>query len=232
MNLLLLSNSTNFGESYMEWCKDTMAEFLKGAGARVVFIPYAAASFSFDEYTRNVNTALADHQIEVQNIANFENKLEAISQATAILVGGGNTFHLLHHLQQDGLVEAIRSKVAEGTPYVGWSAGSNVAGPSIRTTNDMPIIEPASFESFALIPHQINPHYTEETLPNHGGESRFQRLTEFIAVNPGSKVICLPEAAYLIQQGRELRYEGKENGKMISRIEVADILPGSVIAVS
>ncbi len=213
----------------MDWCKEKIASFVQDHNENIVFIPYAAASFSTQEYTNTVNNALGDLGVKVSNINDFDNAVSAIENASAIFVGGGNTFHLLRQMQDNGLIEAIRAKVASGTPYVGWSAGSNVASPTICTTNDMPITEPQSFNALALIEPQINPHYTEATIPNHGGESRLQRLTEYISINPKMQVVCLPEASYLEQNGNDLMYHGKEDAKLLSREEERHISPGSVI---
>jgi dipeptidase E len=120
-----------------------------------------------------------------------------VAAAQAIVVGGGNTFQLIDRLQREGLIEAIRSRVRAGAAYVGWSAGANIACPTIRTTNDMPIVEPPSFEALALVPFQINPHYTAERIPNHGGETRVERLLEFATANPGARVLGLPEGTML-----------------------------------
>ncbi|NNJ54989.1 MAG: dipeptidase PepE [Bacteroidia bacterium] len=216
MKYLLLSNSSNSGESYMEWCKAKISSFVEEHTENIIFIPYAAASFSFDEYTENVNNALQDFNIAVKNIASFDNPIEAINQASAIFVGGGNTFHLVNQMQEKGLIEAIQKKVKSGTPYVGWSAGSNVFCPSICTTNDMPITQPQSFNALNLIDLQINPHYTEKTIPNHGGESRDQRLKEYLYVNPEETVLCLPEASYVEFNGTVRTYIGASDGKLLS----------------
>lgn len=229
MKLLLLSNSTNFGETYMQWCKSTIATFVENNSENIVFISFAAASFPFTEYTNKVNDALQELNLQVKGIESFENPQEAIIKASAIFVGGGNTFHLLKLLQDNGLVDLIVQKVSEGTPYVGWSAGSNIASPSICTTNDMPIVEPQSFEALNLIPYQINPHYTEETLPNHGGETRKQRLQEFLFVNRKGKVLCIPEASFLTLIDGKLSYSGKSKGKVLGfdgeeiLVDLADI---------
>jgi dipeptidase E len=110
-----------------------------------------------------------------------------------VAVGGGNTFHLLARLYATGLLDAIRERVRSGTPYIGWSAGANVACPTIRTTNDMPIVEPPSFDALGLVPFQINAHFTDAAVPGHGGETRRQRIEEFLLANPGSQVVALPE---------------------------------------
>jgi len=232
MKLLLLSNSTNKGEAYMEWCKHTISDFVVGHQENIIFISYAAASFPLPEYTSKVNEALHEVNISVSGIEEFENTKEAISNASAIFVGGGNTFHLLKLLQDNDLVDAIKQKVKAGTPYVGWSAGSNVASPSICTTNDMPIVEPKSFDALNLIPFQINPHYTEEVLPNHGGETRKQRLNEYLYVNRESKVLCIPEATYLNVIGSMLYYFGTESGKVLSLSDEKLLTPGDTLVLS
>lgn len=194
MQLLLLSNSTMVGQPYLEWPQTLIKKFLVGKSS-AVFIPYAAVSFSYDKYEEMVQGALGAF-VDVKGIHRFDDPVQAIQEAEAILVGGGNTFHLLRELYQNKLIDAIRSRVAAGTPYIGWSAGSNVACQSIRTTNDMPIVEPPSFEGLKLVPIQVNPHYTEQTIEGHGGESRLQRLQEYAAINE-VPVLCLPEGCAL-----------------------------------
>lgn len=219
MNLLLLSNSTNYGEPYMQWCSITITSFVKDPSS-IMFIPYAGVGLSYDDYTKKVNHALSSFDIQVTNLDNFDDKKNALKDSSAIFVGGGNTFHLLKMLQQFDLVETIQQVVENGVPYVGWSAGSNIASPTICTTNDMPIVEPKSFDSLSLIPFQINPHFTEKSIPDHGGESRIQRLTEFLAANPDQKVIALPESSYLVSNGIQLIYNGRSDGKIISSSEI------------
>ena len=215
MNLLLLSNSTNYGEPYMQWCSSTITSFVKDHSS-IIFIPYAGVGFTYDEYTQKVNYALSSFDVKVSNLDNFDDTAKALKDSSAIFVGGGNTFHLLKMLQQFDLLETIQKVVANGKPYVGWSAGSNIASPTIRTTNDMPIVEPKSFQSLSLVPFQINPHYTEKSISNHGGESRLQRLREFLAANPHQKVIALPESSYLVCNGNQLIYNGRFDGKVIT----------------
>ena len=203
----------------MQWCSSTITSFVKDPSS-IMFIPYAGVGLSYDDYTKKVNHALSSFDIQVTNLDNFDDKKNALKDSSAIFVGGGNTFHLLKILQQFDLVETIQQLVENGVPYVGWSAGSNIASPTICTTNDMPIVEPKSFDSLSLIPFQINPHYTEKSIPDHGGESRIQRLTEFLAANPDQKVIALPESSYLVSNGIQLIYNGKSDGKIISSTEI------------
>jgi dipeptidase E len=203
----------------MQWCSITITSFVKDPSS-IMFIPYAGVGLSYDDYTKKVNHALSSFDIQVTNLDNFDDKKNALKDSSAIFVGGGNTFHLLKMLQQFDLVETIQQVVENGVPYVGWSAGSNIASPTICTTNDMPIVEPKSFDSLSLIPFQINPHFTEKSIPDHGGESRIQRLTEFLAANPDQKVIALPESSYLVSNGIQLIYNGRSDGKIISSSEI------------
>ena len=158
MRLLLISNSTNPGEAYLGYPKNNIKEFLTEVTGKVIFIPYAAVTFSYDEYEAKVSKRFNEMGIEIISIHHFEDRKAAVENASAIVVGGGNTWQLLKLLKDNDLVGIIRKKVLSGIPYVGWSAGSNVACPTIRTTNDMPVAEPGSFAAFNLIPFQINPH--------------------------------------------------------------------------
>ena len=205
MDLLLLSNSTNFGEEYLSYPKQAIKDFLGGIKNNILFIPYAGVTFSWDDYTEKVNDALAEIGIEVTGIHTAENPVKSILKAQAILVGGGNSFYLLNELYKNDLVKTIQQKVSSGTPYIGWSAGSNMACPTLKTTNDMPVVEPPSFKALDLIPFQINPHYTEEVIPNHGGESRELRILEFIEANKEMVVVGLPEG--MIIQLKNGRYD-------------------------
>ncbi len=192
MPLLLLSNSTSPGRPYLAHARDWIGEALAGA-RRVAFVPYAAVTFSYDEYVARVREALDGLDLEIAGVHAHERPADAIAEADAVMVGGGNTFHLLRESHRHGLVEAVRQRVDRGAPYVGWSAGANLAGPTIRTTNDMPIVEPPTLDALGLVPVQINPHYTDAHPAGHQGETRAQRLAEFVAANPGRPVVGLPE---------------------------------------
>ncbi len=195
MNLLLLSNSTNFGDPYLFHAKDVIASFLTGI-TEVLFIPYAGVTLSYDDYETKVQESMKGSHIQFTSIHHHPNPKEAVLAAEAVAVGGGNTFQLLATLQKLELMEIMKDKVSGGMPYVGWSAGSNIAGPTICTSNDMPIIEPISFVALNFVPFQINPHYTEKVIPNHGGESRQDRLREYVELNPKSEVLCMPEGTW------------------------------------
>lgn len=210
MKALLLSNSTNFGQSYMQHSKAAVADFL-GDTKELLFIPYAGVTVTYDRYAETVQKALQEFGIKVTSIHTTPDALEAVNNAKAIAVGGGNTFRLVQQLQEKNLIDPIKKAVTNGVKYVGWSAGSNVAGPTLCTTNDMPIVEPSSFNCIGLVDYQINPHYSEATIPNHGGESRKARLMEYITLNTRD-VVCLPEASWLEINNGKTTYHGE--GKM------------------
>ena len=203
MRLLLLSNSTSPGRSYLEHAVPWLSEFLEDA-QRVAFVPYAGVTVTWDDYANKVRGALAPLGIELVSVHEVASPPDALEGADAVLVGGGNTFHLLREMYRTGLVEVLRQRVLEGMPFVGWSAGSNVACPTIRTTNDMPIVEPPSFEALGFVPFQINPHYTDAHPDGHQGETRAQRLAEFVAATPEVPVIGLPEGTALRIEDRQL----------------------------
>lgn len=209
MRLLLLSNSTLKGEAYLHWPKNYLKEFIEGI-TEVLFVPYAGVTITYDEYTEAVKQSFGSG-IHVLGIHTIEDKIEAIKNAQCIVVGGGNTFHLLARMQANKLIKPIADVVRAGTPYIGWSAGSNVACPTIMTTNDMPIIQPASFSGLDLTPFQINAHYTEKLIEGHGGESRKQRLDEFLQVNKQTLIIGLPEGKLLEFAGGRWFLKGVES---------------------
>lgn len=173
-----------------------------------MFIPYAGVGTTYDDYTSKVNTVFMELGCKVYSIHNEADPIKAVNNAEAIAVGGGNTFHLVYMLHKLNLMQAIKQKVIEGTPYMGWSAGSNVACPSLKTTNDMPIIEPESFNCTGLIPFQINPHYLDANPEGHGGETREQRIEEFMEVNQDIFICGLREATYLLVEGNSISLHG------------------------
>jgi dipeptidase E len=209
--LLLLSNSKNFGQGYLEHAETPIKDFLGKRVRKVLFIPFAAARYTFDEFADSVRERFEHIGYELDALHISDDPRQAIQDAEAIIVGGGNTFHLLHHLYLRGLIETIRARVSAGVPYIGWSAGSNIACPTIKTTNDMPIIEPSSFEALGLVPFQINPHYLDAHPEGHQGETREERLLEFVEVNRDVYVVGLREGSMLRIEGRRVRLIGDKS---------------------
>jgi len=212
--LLLLSNSTNPGETYLSWPKSHIKDFLGKAVEKILFIPYAGVTISFDEYFNAVSQQLNAFGYKTDSIHQLKIDANILKGYDAVVIGGGNTFQLTKLLQDNKMILPIRAAVENGLPYIGWSAGSNITCPTIKTTNDMPIIEPTSFEGLNLIPFQLNPHYTEATIPNHGGESREMRIREFIAVNKDINVVGLPEGSLLRKEDNQLFFVGKGSCKI------------------
>jgi len=212
MRALLLSNSTNPGAATLAHAREAIRSCLDGA-ATLVFVPYALADL--DGYTAGTRAAL-DSIVEVvgaHTLAPAE-----LESAEAVYVGGGNTFRLLARLQETGLLEVLRRRIPEGVPYVGASAGSCVAGPSIRTTNDMPIVEPRGFAGLGLVPWHLNCHYldTEPGPRRFMGETRDERLEQFLEENDGP-VVCLREGAWLEVSADDARLGGTGGGKLLRR---------------
>ena len=169
----------------------------------IVFVPYAAVTFSYDEYERKVQKRFDEIGIRVRSVHRAADPRKAIREAEAICVGGGNTFALAKKMQEQGLMTAILRKIKEDTPYVGWSAGSNVCCPTICTTNDMPIVEPQSFKAIGAVRFQINPHYLDANPEGHAGETREQRILEYSEANPRRYVVGLREGCMLrLENGR------------------------------
>jgi dipeptidase E len=212
--LLLLSNSTNPGEPYLGWPAGHIKDFLGAAVKKVLFVPYAGVTISWDNYFDAVSSQFQKSGYEMDSIHQSELSADVLKGYDAIAIGGGNTFQLASMLQKNGLIKPIQDAVDGGMPYIGWSAGSNITCPTIKTTNDMPIVEPESFSGLNLIPFQINPHYTEATIPNHGGESRELRLQEFITVNKNTLVAGLPEGSLLRYEKGKLYFMGKGTCKV------------------
>jgi dipeptidase E len=210
LRLLLLSNSKNVGQGYLEHAEPHIKAFLGTEVKKVLFVPYAAVRLTFDAFTETVAQRFGDMGYGVEPIHRARSPKLAVKKAQAIVVGGGNTFQLLKTLHEKGLVAAIRDRVKAGAPYIGWSAGANVACPSMKTSNDMPIVEPPSLGAAGLVPFQINPHYLDVHPEGHGGETREERILEFIAANPGVHVVGLREGSVLrVEAGRLSLLGGK-----------------------
>lgn len=209
MRLLLISNSTMPGEAYLDYPKFEIRKFLGEKPVTAVFIPYAAVTFSYDEYERKVEERFSEIGHHVKSIHRFADSVKAVEEAEAIVVGGGNTWQLVRTMRDSDLFKAIRGRVLSGIPYIGWSAGSNVACPTLRTTNDMPIVDPKGFDCMNLVPFQINPHYLDKNPEGHGGETREQRIEEFLEINPDIFVVGLREGTMLKYENEKLELIGK-----------------------
>ena len=224
-NALLISASSYQDTGYLRHCKNWVKDFLGESGKEeILFIPYAGVRRSNDEYEQKVIDRLKNKNIK--SIHHYEDKISAIKNASSIAVGGGNTFMLLYTLYKLNLIDPIKEAVANGTKYFGWSAGANIAGKTMMTTNDMPIIMPKSFESLNIFPYQINPHFISGKLAGHNGESREERLEEFLIANPKDTIYALPEGTALLIAGSEAQVIGHseilkfEYQKEIEKIEV------------
>ena len=208
--LLLLSNSANYQQEFLAHARHEIKRFFGDEVKRVLFVPYAAVTATFEEYTQKASRVLNELGYEVNPIHLEKDPLLSVQNAEAIAMAGGNTFRLVYMLYQTEIMGALREKVNGGTPYLGWSAGINVSCPTLRTTNDMPIIEPPSFETLNLVPFQINPHYTDFVQPDHTGETREQRLLEFITLNPKVPVVGLREGTMLRIEGPVVKLIGEK----------------------
>ena len=224
-NALLISASSYQDTGYLRHCKNWVKDFLGESGKEeILFIPYAGVRRTNDEYEQKVIDRLKNKNIK--SIHHYEDKISAIKNAKSIAVGGGNTFMLLYTLYKLNLIEPIKEAVANGAKYFGWSAGANIAGKTMMTTNDMPIIMPKSFDSLNIFPYQINPHFISGKLAGHNGESREERLEEFLIANPKETIYALPEGTALLVEGNEVEVIGHseilkfEYQKEIEKIEV------------
>ncbi len=228
MELLLLSNSTLPGEPFFQWPLEHVRAFFTGK-KRVAFVGYAAPEAQRDTYAARVNEVFGRLDIELVPLHAESDPTAALKTVDAVAVGGGNSFLLLRDLYRTGLLKAIAHRVKDGLPYLGWSAGSNVACPTIMTTNDMPIVEPPALRAMHLVPFQINPHYTEATIPGHGGESRNQRIAEFLALNPHMIVAGLREGSLLHVCGARVELMGRDMKVFHAGVEAVEVAAGSVL---
>ncbi|MDR0413512.1 MAG: dipeptidase PepE, partial [Dysgonamonadaceae bacterium] len=217
MKLLLLSNSTNHGEDYLGWPRPQIQSFLGETPTTALFIPYAAVSFSYDTYEAKVDAVFSTLGCRITSVHHAPDPVRAVEKAEVIVIGGGNTWRLVQQLRENKLMEVIRQKVKAGTPYIGWSAGSNVACPSLKTTNDMPIVEPYGFSTLNLVPFQINPHYLDIHPEGFGGETREDRINEFIEVNPKTFVLGLREGCLLKVEKNELKLAGSRTARLFKK---------------
>ncbi|GAA3559814.1 dipeptidase PepE [Snuella lapsa] len=196
-NILIASTSTLHGSGYLEYIMEALTDFFKEAN-EILFIPYARpGGVSHDDYTELVSNAFLKIGKKVKGLHTCSDPKMAVKGAKAIFVGGGNTFVLTNQLYKNDLIGVLKQSVGNGTPYLGTSAGSNICGLSIRTTNDMPIVYPPSFNALAFVPFNINPHYLDPDVNSkHMGETRETRIKEFHHFNT-QPVIGLREGSWL-----------------------------------
>ncbi|WP_448138692.1 dipeptidase PepE [Sphingobacterium siyangense] len=226
--LLVVSTSTIHGSEFLAYIKQDFVEFIQSD--ELLFVPFARPSgISFDGYTAKVQDALRDRGITVRGLHEFHNMKKAIQDAKAIFIGGGNTFLLLKTLYELDLVQQLRVQVAKGIPYVGTSAGSNLTGLTIGTTNDMPIVYPPSFDALGFLPFNINPHYLDPD-PNstHKGETRETRIQEFHQLNP-QPVIGLREGSWLHVNKGNIELKGNLTARLFKAgFEPEELAPGLI----
>ena len=224
MRLLLISNSTLYGSGYLDHAESEIRSFL-GDVKRVLFVPYAL--YDRDAYAVTAQQRFQRMGYELSSIHNVSNPTKAVDETEAIFLGGGNTFRLLKALYDFDLLDPIRRRVNNGMPYVGSSAGSNVAAPTIKTTNDMPIIEPPSFDALNLVGFQINPHYLDpDKNSTHMGETREQRILQFLEEN-STPVAALREGAMLLIDNGITLLKGSSGARIFRQsLEPVETLPG------
>ncbi len=226
-SLLLVSNSVQHGSGYLDHCADEITSFLGGIQS-VLFVPYAL--HDHDGYERVVAQRFAAMDVTLSSIHHAGNPVEAINSAPALFIGGGNTFRLLKTLYDQSLIEPIRARVAAGMKYIGTSAGSNVACVSIKTTNDMPIVYPPSFDALGLVPFNINPHYLDpDPSSTHKGETREQRIREFHEENTPN-VVGLREGCMLRIENDDIRLKGTTDARIFRQgVEPQEYHPGDEV---
>ncbi|WP_292009658.1 dipeptidase PepE [Chryseobacterium sp.] len=231
MNIILASTSTLFGGEYLEYLREELVKLYAGID-EIIFIPFARpGGISHDEYTQKARSFFQTLNIKVKGLHEFENKAAAVDQAKAYFTGGGNTFLLVKTLHEENLMNVVKKNVENGKPYLGCSAGSNIGGQNMKTTNDMPIVYPPSFDCMGLVPFNINPHYLD---PNpelkHNGETRETRIKEFLTQND-IKVVGLREGNWIRRTGNNITVEGSESTRIFEKgKEPYEIETGSLIS--
>lgn len=224
--LLLISNSTNPGGGYLDHCADQIAAHF-AESSQIAFVPYALADH--EAYARTAEERFGQIGLLLKSVHRAQDPRTIISQSDGVFIGGGNTFRLLAQMRAKGLLEEIRSGVRSGMSYAGASAGSNVACPTIKTTNDMPIVDPHGFEALGVFPHQVNAHYVDRD-PDvaHGGETRAQRIAEFHEENP-TPVIGLYEGAMLYHQNGRTSLSGNKALLFLRGEYPVELAPGEIV---
>lgn len=205
--ILAISSSRAGDSAYLEMALPYIKALLGNDALTIAFIPFAAVNEDYEAYANMVENGLRELPHHIITVLPAT-AAKTLKDADVIMVGGGNTFKLIHDLHELKLLDIIRDKVSSGTPYIGWSAGANILSPGIGTTNDMPVIEPKSFNALGLLPFQINPHYNNALPAGHRGETRDQRLEEFVTMNQGLPIVGLPEGTALLLNEHNLQLVG------------------------
>lgn len=218
--VIIASTSTVFGGTYLDYLLPTLAEHFKNVSS-LIFVPFARpGGISHDEYTEKVKPVFKQLNISVKGIHEFENPIEAITNAEAIFTGGGNTFVLVSMLYKLNLLDAIQNAVENGTPYLGTSAGSNICGLTMQTTNDMPIIYPPSFQTLGMVPFNLNPHFLDaDEQSKHMGETRETRIKEFHVFNT-TPVLGLREGSWLVVKGEHILLKGSLSARLFKQNQI------------
>ncbi|KIA83092.1 (alpha)-aspartyl dipeptidase [Kaistella solincola] len=230
MNVLLASTSTLFGGNYLEYLKPEISSLFAGI-SEIIFIPFARpGGISHEEYTAKAADFFKILNIEVKGLHEFDDQISALNNAKGFFTGGGNTFLLVKMLHEKGLMQVLKQNIESGKPYLGTSAGSNIAGLNMKTTNDMPIVYPPSFECMGLVNFNLNPHYLD---PNpelkHNGETRETRIKEFLTQND-TKVVGLREGNWIRKIGEKTTVEGGEKTRIFEKgKEPYEIEPGTAL---
>lgn len=226
--ILLISNSTVHGRDYLDHVEQDIQTFL-GSARTVLFFPFAL--YDRDSYAAKAKARFAAMGYSLASVHTADDPQKAVEKADAFFIGGGNTFRLLKALQDSGFIEPIRRKVNSGTPYLGSSAGSNVAGPTIKTTKDMPIVQPRSFDSLGLVPFQISPHFLDpDPSSTHMGETQEERILQFLEENE-TPVVGMREGAWLLVEDRSVTLKGTTGARIFRRGQSpVEVRPGSQIS--
>ncbi len=230
-NLLIASTSTVYGKPYLSYMKDDIIELYRDTD-EIVFIPFARPSgMTWDEYTAVARKFFSSIGIRVRGIHEFSDMRKGLKSARGVFTGGGNSFVLLNDIYAHGLMDTLREKIAGGMPYMGTSAGSNILGKTIGTTNDMPIVYPPTFDAIGAIPFNINPHYLDpDPDSKHMGETRETRILEFLVFN---KIIVtgIREGGYFRVKGNNIQLLGDLNCRIFEQgKDPYEIAPGSNVA--
>lgn len=230
-NIILASTSTLFGEDYLAYLQPVIAGLFAGV-QEIIFIPYARpGGISHDEYTEKAAAAFDAYGIRVKGLHTFNDPATAISNAGGFFTGGGNTFLLVKQLHEQGLMQPLKAAVENGIPYLGASAGSNIGGVNMQTTNDMPIVYPPDFSTMGLVPFNLNPHYLDpDPHSTHNGETRETRIREFHTQN-SIPVVGLREGSWIRVNGTTITTEGRKDSRIFEQGKPPyELSPGSALA--